>query len=128
MTTPDVYKHSGRSGALGVPLALVAGLAAACLLGAGYAFAVNWIPFIYINFFVTLGFGFAVGFAAVDNKGNASTSEEPLLKNMCVAHDQLERIRTAGREATDEEKVALGLVEDDSTDDEQPIGDAGNGA
>jgi hypothetical protein len=63
MTTPEFYRHSGRSGALGVPSATVAGLAAALVLGVVYTYAINWIPFIYVNFFATLGLGFAVGVA-----------------------------------------------------------------
>jgi hypothetical protein len=61
----QVYRHSGRCGLWGVPAASVAGVAAALVLGVVYAYGTNWIPFIYLNFLLTLGFGFAVGAAVV---------------------------------------------------------------
>lgn len=39
----------------------LAGIAVGGALAVVYAFAINWIPFIYINFFLSLGLGFAVG-------------------------------------------------------------------
>jgi hypothetical protein len=42
--------------------ASVVGAGAALLLGFAYAWAVAWIPFIYVNFLLTIGLGGAVGF------------------------------------------------------------------
>ncbi len=54
------YTHSGKSPVGGVLLTLVAGSAAAALLGAIYAAAIYWIPFIYILFLLTIGLGFVL--------------------------------------------------------------------
>lgn len=55
------YKHSGQFSAMGLPVALVASLAAAIILGAVYAYIDLYCPIVYVNFFATAGFGFAVG-------------------------------------------------------------------
>mgnify|MGYP000128175310 CR=1 FL=1 len=57
------YQRSGRMGALGLPLMLGMGIGAAALLGIPYAYAVHYCPLIYINFLITLAFGFAIGIA-----------------------------------------------------------------
>ncbi len=54
------YEHSGKAPVGGILLALVGGLIAGVLLGAIYGFLIFWIPFVYINAFVTLGFGFGL--------------------------------------------------------------------
>ena len=46
-------------------MSAAAGVAAALVLGAVYAYGTNWIPFIYLNFLLTIGFGLAVA-AAVE--------------------------------------------------------------
>lgn len=55
------YKHSGKFGIHGPVLALVAGAVLALLLGYAYAYLVRWIPFIYLNFLLTAGYGLAFG-------------------------------------------------------------------
>ncbi len=59
----DVYQPSGRVGALAIPLVL-AGLAVACGLAFVYQWLLHWIPFIYINFFITVGMGIGVAIIA----------------------------------------------------------------
>ncbi|MFO0580000.1 MAG: hypothetical protein U1A78_39005 [Polyangia bacterium] len=55
------YKHSGAIGALAVPLGLLFGGATAVVGGLLYQLLVSWIPFIYINLVLTLGFGALLG-------------------------------------------------------------------
>ena len=57
------YEHSGTVGALGPLMVALLGLSAAVLTGAIYGYALNYIPFIYLNFILTLVFGAAVGYA-----------------------------------------------------------------
>jgi hypothetical protein len=59
--TLQTYKHSGKFNPLGLVLAIGAAAAVGFPLGLAYAYIVRWIPFIYVNFFATLGYGFAVG-------------------------------------------------------------------
>ena len=59
--TLETYRHSGKFNAPALGLAVGAAVAVGVPLGLAYAYAVRWIPFIYINFFVTLGYGFAFG-------------------------------------------------------------------
>ena len=46
--------------------ALMAVVTAGTAFGLGllYAYLIKWIPFIYLNFFITVGYGFAVGLVA----------------------------------------------------------------
>lgn len=56
----ESYRHSGKfnpAGVIAAPAAAVLGVP----LGLAYAYLLHWIPFIYINFFLTLGYGFAFG-------------------------------------------------------------------
>ena len=55
------YKPSGRFGPLAIPLSLVSGALAAVILAYLYSYAVYYIPFVYLNFFLTLGLGLLVG-------------------------------------------------------------------
>jgi hypothetical protein len=55
------YKHSGKFGIHGPLLALSAGACAALPLGLAYSYLIKWIPFIYLNFLITAGYGFAFG-------------------------------------------------------------------
>ncbi len=73
------YEHSGRSGTWGVPVAAGAGSVAALVLGAAYSYGTNWIPFIYLSFLLTIGFGIAVGAAVA---WGARTGK---IRNMAVA-------------------------------------------
>jgi hypothetical protein len=49
------YRHSGKFGIHGPVLAIVAAVVAGYPLGILYAYLVKWIPFIYLNFFITIG-------------------------------------------------------------------------
>src|SRR5882757_4385041 len=60
----QVYKHSGKFGVQGPILALIAAVVLGIPLGIIYAYLVNWIPFVYVNFFATLGYGFCIGIVA----------------------------------------------------------------
>lgn len=58
------YKHSGQFSISGLLFGLVVGTLIACLAGFIYAYLILYIPFIYINFFITAGFGGIAGGAA----------------------------------------------------------------
>lgn len=59
-----LYKHLGQSSPLNLIIALILGL----ILATGVSFIYNWliisIPFIYINFLITIGFGASLGYCA----------------------------------------------------------------
>lgn len=55
------YKHSGKFGIQGPVLALAAGAVVALPLGLAYSYLIKWIPFIYLNFLLTAGYGFIFG-------------------------------------------------------------------
>jgi len=59
--TLDTYRHSGKFKATGLVLPLGAAAAAGVPLGLAYSYVIRWIPFVYINFFATLGYGFLFG-------------------------------------------------------------------
>ena len=59
------YRHSGKFGVHGPLLAILAALIVGYPLGIVYAYLVKWIPFIYLNFFITVGYGLAFGFMTV---------------------------------------------------------------
>ena len=54
------YKPSGKFSPSFILFFLLVSLIAFPLLGLIYAYCIWYIPFIYINFFITLGFGFLV--------------------------------------------------------------------
>ncbi len=58
-----VYTHSGRMGLASIVLGPAAGLAAGILLALLYQYAVYYIPFIYVNFLLTLALGAGIGLA-----------------------------------------------------------------
>lgn len=58
------YQHSGKIGMGGVIGILLAVPVLTAVLGFIYGFAIWYIPFIYLNFFITIGFGFGSGFVA----------------------------------------------------------------
>lgn len=62
-STTLYYQESGKTNPMGVSLALMAGLAAASILGFVYAYATFYIPIIYFNFLLTYFFGFSIGYA-----------------------------------------------------------------
>ena len=57
----QTYKHSGRVPVAGLLWSLMVGGATAALLGVVYAYATNYIPLVYINFLLTIGYGAAIG-------------------------------------------------------------------
>jgi hypothetical protein len=59
--TFQVYKHSGKFGVQGPILSIIAAVTLGIPLGICYTYLIRWIPFIYINFFATLGYGFIFG-------------------------------------------------------------------
>lgn len=60
--THTFYRHSGKFGIHGPLLALLAAVVIGFPLGILYAYLIKWIPFIYLNFFLTVGYGCAFGF------------------------------------------------------------------
>jgi hypothetical protein len=56
------FKPSGSFSPIGLATALGIGVVATLVLGLVYGYALAWIPFIYINFFIVAGYGFGVGF------------------------------------------------------------------
>ena len=60
MSPSTHYTHSGKAPLIGLLLTLVGGLVAGVVLGAIYGFLIFWSPFVYINAFITLGFGFGL--------------------------------------------------------------------
>lgn len=60
-TENPYYVHSGKCPVLSVFLMLIFGAFAAAILSVVYGYAIAYIPFIYLNFFITLFFGVLVG-------------------------------------------------------------------
>lgn len=60
----SAYKHSGKFGMHAPALMAIITAAASFALGLAYAYLVKWIPFIYLNFLLTAGYGFVIGFVA----------------------------------------------------------------
>lgn len=56
------YKHSGNMGPMGIVYMILIGIVGTVILSAIYGYAIFYIPFIYLNFFITLGFGAILGF------------------------------------------------------------------
>ncbi len=61
---PIYYEHSRKNTVSGQMLATLYGVSAAIVGGAIYSFATVYCPIIYVNLLLTLGFGFAIGWAA----------------------------------------------------------------
>jgi hypothetical protein len=55
------YKHSGSITGIGIILVAFIGLLAVTILGGIYGYAIFYIPFVYLNFFIVLGYGALVG-------------------------------------------------------------------
>ncbi len=66
----NLYRHSGAVTLSGLLGASLVGAGSAPALGFAYAWAIAWIPFVYINFLLTLGLGGIVGFLV----GRAATA------------------------------------------------------
>jgi hypothetical protein len=62
--TYQFYRHSGKFSPHGLALALIVPIAVGFPLGYVYAYLIKWIPFIYLNVFITAGYGGVVGFLA----------------------------------------------------------------
>jgi hypothetical protein len=62
--TCQFYRHSGKFSPHGLALALIVPIAVGFPLGYVYACLIKWIPFIYLNVFITAGYGGVVGFLA----------------------------------------------------------------
>ena len=60
----ETYQHSGRVGAVGIPLMVVIGGISSIVLGVVYTYILAWIPIIYVSFLATGGFGVVLGLAA----------------------------------------------------------------
>jgi hypothetical protein len=60
--TYTFYRHSGKFGPHGPILAIIAAVIAGYPLGIVYSYLIKWIPFIYLNFLITIGYGVAFGF------------------------------------------------------------------
>jgi hypothetical protein len=56
------YQESGRMNVLAVFGSLLVASIGIAVMGGIYTYAIHLIPFIYINFFLTCGFGFGIGF------------------------------------------------------------------
>ena len=65
MQSPLYYRHSGKVGRLALPYMLGLGVVGSFVLGPVYAYADYYIPFIYLNFFLTLFYGMGIGFLVV---------------------------------------------------------------
>jgi hypothetical protein len=59
----QTYSHSGAVPVLGGLLTVASGILAAAVLAPIYAYSFRYIPIIYLNVFITLGFGAGIGFA-----------------------------------------------------------------
>ena len=55
------YKHSGKFGLHGPILAAICAVVLGFPLGIAYAYVIRWIPFIYVHFLATLGYGGVFG-------------------------------------------------------------------
>ncbi|HTI49518.1 MAG TPA: hypothetical protein VL475_01150, partial [Planctomycetaceae bacterium] len=55
------YRHSGTAPAFGILRTFIMGAGAATFLAIIYAFAIHYIPFVYLNLLMTLGMGMVVG-------------------------------------------------------------------
>ena len=65
MSAPAYYRHSGSFSPALLVLGAIIALAGSLLVAWIYAYAIYYIPFIYINVFLTAGFGFAVALISV---------------------------------------------------------------
>ena len=65
MSAPAYYQHSGNLSPVLLVLGALIALVGALLVAWIYAYAIYYIPFIYINAFLTAGFGFAVAMISV---------------------------------------------------------------
>src|SRR5512146_3526374 len=60
-TMGKYYSHSGKFEILGLVYMLVFGAAGALVLGLIYAYATDYIPLVYLNMLLVIGYGCGVG-------------------------------------------------------------------
>lgn len=77
----ETYCHSGRFAVAGIPMMLIAGLIVGGILGVVYAFAIAWIPIVYLNMLLSGGFGMIMGFV-VAQAGYYGRVRNPLLTGL----------------------------------------------
>ena len=63
MSASLYYRPSGRMGGASIPMMIISAAIAAPLLAAVYGYAIYFIPFVYLNFFITVFFGVLLGVA-----------------------------------------------------------------
>ncbi|MFZ5985746.1 MAG: hypothetical protein ACOYWZ_01290 [Bacillota bacterium] len=61
-TRHSYYKHSGAFSPMGPIIILVLGTIGTTILSLIYSYAIYYIPFVYLNFLIAIGFGFGAGF------------------------------------------------------------------
>jgi len=62
--TLETYRHSGKFTLPGILLPLVVCALVAFPAGLAYGYLIRWIPIVYLNILLTLGYGFAFGWLA----------------------------------------------------------------
>lgn len=60
-TINKYYEHSGTIHPIGLVYMIIFGAIGALVLGFIYGYAMRYIPFVYLNILITLGFGYCVG-------------------------------------------------------------------
>ncbi|MBF4490921.1 hypothetical protein IRZ83_00095 [Flavobacterium sp. JLP] len=73
------YKPSGKFSSIFILYFLLVTVVAFPILGLIYAYFIWYIPFVYINFFITIGFGFFVGFVIAQFVIQKGKVRNPLL-------------------------------------------------
>jgi len=61
-TTAKFYRHSGKAPVIGLLLIGIAGFVAIPILGLVYGYLLRYIPFIYINCLIVVGYAYAISF------------------------------------------------------------------
>lgn len=74
----NYFAHSGKVPVTAILLMIIFGLIGALILSVIYGYAIAYIPLIYINFFITVGFGMLTGIA-VGIGGKMGKARKPAL-------------------------------------------------
>ncbi|MBN1911492.1 MAG: hypothetical protein JW818_17245 [Pirellulales bacterium] len=74
----EYYRHSGAVSPVGLVMTFLAGLATACVLAIVYSLLIVHVPFIYVNFLATAGFGVAIGMA-IGHTAKAGKIRNPMV-------------------------------------------------
>lgn len=61
--TLPTYRHSGKFGATALVAVPLVGVLLGWPLGLAYAYLIKWIPFVYLNILLTIGYGALLGLA-----------------------------------------------------------------